>query len=403
MNTSPLLKALRDLRTSPLVGGDVSRVFLEKNWDELSTRLHLSQPPTSAQMVHRVDYLWHVVRHSIGLSLRPIVFGVSAMVLLLGGWSATVNASVGTLPGDTFYSLKLVSERVQVRLARAEVRPKLHAEFASRRLQEISELSVSGRVDTKDQLRAAIASFKEEMNLAQASLKEVQSTEPEEVAAIALVLDQKNQEFTSFIERSSETITGEVGAEAIQDVKDVVATNTQEVHETLVETHEQHASTSTTQTLEQTFQNSYRETQARSARIVQRIDVLVALDPTRLSNGSVSLSPQVGEWRQVLLLVRSQQDEAAKLFGIGGFRRAFELIHEAETTLGELEQSIAAIEILLTAPTESVKDVTEETPETSSSTGETAIQSILSTEVESSVILEPLSVPEIVPVESLNE
>lgn len=71
----------------------------------------------------------------------PIVIGAIIVALLAGG--GTAYASQGSLPGDTLYPVKLMTEDVQTTVAfDPEKKAGLETRFANRRLEEIKKLQV---------------------------------------------------------------------------------------------------------------------------------------------------------------------------------------------------------------------------------------------------------------------
>jgi hypothetical protein len=69
----------------------------------------------------------------------PIIAGIIIVALLAGG--GTTLASQSSLPGDTLYPVKLVTENVQTAMAfNPEKKVELEAKFANRRLEEIQKL-----------------------------------------------------------------------------------------------------------------------------------------------------------------------------------------------------------------------------------------------------------------------
>lgn len=76
-----------------------------------------------------------------GLFLKPVtaIAGILIVVLLAGG--GTAYAAQGSLPGDTLYPVKLLTENAQTTLAlRPEKKVELEVNFANRRLEELQKL-----------------------------------------------------------------------------------------------------------------------------------------------------------------------------------------------------------------------------------------------------------------------
>ncbi|MBI4219630.1 MAG: DUF4382 domain-containing protein [Chloroflexi bacterium] len=78
---------------------------------------------------------------------RWTVAAAAVLLLILGG-TGTVAASRGTIPGDTFYPVKIVTERARLAFVIAEQdKASLHVSFAERRAREISALLERGEND----------------------------------------------------------------------------------------------------------------------------------------------------------------------------------------------------------------------------------------------------------------
>lgn len=71
---------------------------------------------------------------------RWATMAAAVLILIIGG-TGTVAASRGSLPGDTFYPVKLASERMQLALEFSESdQAELHVAFAEKRARELSTL-----------------------------------------------------------------------------------------------------------------------------------------------------------------------------------------------------------------------------------------------------------------------
>lgn len=96
---------------------------------------------------------------SVWSSMRLRAFGALAMVLVVAVTGAQVTAAAeGALPGDLLYPVKVsVAEPVSLAFASSPAkRATLAAEFAGRRIDEASKLSVAGKLDEQAATELAI-------------------------------------------------------------------------------------------------------------------------------------------------------------------------------------------------------------------------------------------------------
>jgi hypothetical protein len=104
------------------------------------------------------------VMHAVGATASPMFiqktpyFGwfvgprafVPALALLLVVGVSTASAAQGSLPGDLLYPVKIsITEQVETALAVGlEAKAQIHADLATRRLEEAQSLAVAGKLDT---------------------------------------------------------------------------------------------------------------------------------------------------------------------------------------------------------------------------------------------------------------
>ncbi len=100
--------------------------------------------------------------------LSPAKAVVSAVIMVGMAAGTFLSISQNALPGSTFYSLKLTSEEMALRVALGEEKKfSLHTKFAERRVQEISALSHNAEINAEEfipvlnEYRNQLASVKE--------------------------------------------------------------------------------------------------------------------------------------------------------------------------------------------------------------------------------------------------
>ena len=148
MKTNEIENLLRQMKDDPDFGAldsDSSARLKDRVFSFVDTSI-AEQPMAPSGVFDFVTSLPGVFTDMVA---RPMALTSLMIVMVLGGWITSVNASLDTLPGDAFYGVKLVSEKAQLVLASSNTKSKLHAEFASRRLDEIVTL-VQGEGDSDE-------------------------------------------------------------------------------------------------------------------------------------------------------------------------------------------------------------------------------------------------------------
>ena len=91
----------------------------------------------------------------LALARRPIVAVI--IVALLAGGGTTAYAAQGSLPDDTLYPVKMVTEKARLVLAPSDVgKAGLHIAFAERRVWEMAEMGRRGRAEEVTRLVTAL-------------------------------------------------------------------------------------------------------------------------------------------------------------------------------------------------------------------------------------------------------
>lgn len=174
--------------------------------------------------------VWHY-------ALQPVMVVVLAFTLVTGGWVTSVSAASNSLPGDALYTVKLVSEKTQLRLAYWSDDPLvvtgLQVSFAKRRINEIQAVSELTDEDKQERIGKAVAGFKKGIAAVRASLVQTVEEQPEQVAAIAKEIKEQGTDLVEAIERAEGTVSQEVALE-LADAKNVVEDATDEAVQAIV-------------------------------------------------------------------------------------------------------------------------------------------------------------------------
>lgn len=344
MTEKEIVNLFHRVKDAPELGGGFDDQRTDRCMKRMWSELGMEAPaPAAYGWREYADYAWFLMGSAVA---RPMAVGASVFALIFGGWVTTVNASFDSLPGDVLYPVKLATERMQLTIATSSSRrARLHAEFASRRLQEVGELSVSSRPNREAQLKAAVEGFTLEMVSAKEQLDAVGVESPSEAVDLAVVLDQKADEYQALLTQApagEPSVTQEVA-----DARSAVNQVNSSAVETLVNAHEQGGGDP--RIIERNFQSQL--TSVRS---------LIALSTARLTaiKDAISKAGELDEPRsssiaQARQTVTSQEkpvSDAANVFAVGGYRRAFEALDAVEQAVSGVQPTILELELSLTAP-----------------------------------------------------
>lgn len=280
---------------------------------------------------------------------KPLLAGSLVFVLLLGGWMTTVSAASSSLPGDTLYNVKLVTERAKLKLASNEERAILHTEFAQLRLNELSLV--------KDDAGAAVAlsAFKKEIELAGNELRILKDSGSTETLAIATVLDQKIDELSSVLEVS-------VSVEDLAGAQSATAAVAEEVVDVMVESHEESATSNSEENLGSVFRSDLAKINSRQTFDLGRVAVIrSAINNQELLEKAGVFAPQVTAMEFAVTRSTDRMAEAMNLVAAGGFRAAFKILRDVTEVLDHVENQIAEAEIKISTAVAYLDETAEET------------------------------------------
>ncbi len=340
---SQIIKQLKSLKHHPKFGG-VTQAETEAAWEKISKAISAHANQETELVVAGGSYVGWVLSQYIS---KPVMAGAFSLVLVAGGWLTTVRAA-DSLPGQTLYSIKKITEQAQLKLASLDRKAVLHTEFAGRRLQEISDLQ-EGSTDqtvTDPLVKETIEAYKQEVNSAADSLHQLQ----DEGGVGTLATATSVQANLQAINTSFDAVVG-VTTPATQDVIDAKAV-TKEVEdaatEVLVEVHEQDQSDLSANELKQIFKTDLGEIEARKRFDLERIGTIrLALEDEGVDYTTFDL-PTADELLSYEFTITSSDDdlsEAMTFFAIGGYRTAFEMMQEIDQSLLDLEATLASVEI----------------------------------------------------------
>lgn len=331
-----IISKLKTLKTDPRAGwvGDDVRA---RRRAQLMEAIGGDQAEVVANQGALAYYRWS----AFNFVSKPIAVGTMMMVLVLGGIT-TVNAASSSLPGDTLYNVKLVSERAQLKIASLENKAVLHSEFAQRRLDEAMAL---GSDPSKSELVGpTLEAFRKEMELAQNELRRLQEASPVATVAAANQINKNLNEVSDSIDQDNSSV------ETADQARDFTQAAADTVVDIVVETHENTADQTSAKELENLFQEEVNELRARQTFDLGR---LVVIQNVFESNEAVAAQVEVVTGLNVMEhdINQSSQDiyKAMDIMAAGGYRTAFEMLRSVREDLLEIESQLANIEIGITA------------------------------------------------------
>lgn len=280
----------------------------------------------------------------IDLVSTRIAAGAAVFVLILGGWT-TVNAASTSLPGDTLYNVKRVTEVAQLKFASTESKALLHSEFAQRRMEEVVALKQSEDPVKVDRVGATIQAFNKEIEAAQTELRKLKDQGRSETVAVASQLDKSIDELENVIDKGDTQVSPD--AETL-DVRDTAQEASDTVVDVVVETHEADATELSARELEEMFQGEMRGITDRQAFDLGRLFVIqaaVAADPELLEVVHLPTGLDVMEFS--LTNATDRLSEARSFIAAGGYRAAFDILREIRAELLSLETQLADAEIAI--------------------------------------------------------
>lgn len=105
---------------------------------------------------------------------RLAYVSVFVVFILFGMFGFTQNS----LPGDLFYPIKKITEKVQVVFVSEEEKPKVSLELTNKRLEELEKIAQTNQVEN---LAPAVNEFQKNISEAAKNLARIESSDPKEV------------------------------------------------------------------------------------------------------------------------------------------------------------------------------------------------------------------------------
>jgi hypothetical protein len=361
------LKALKD---DPRLGG-VTPESMARFRAQIQEAIGEPEVPTPSLSV----MYWEFFKSNTFQYLsKPVIAGAFSVVVIASGWLTTVRAS-DSLPGETLYSVKMITERAQLRLASLDRKAVLHTEFAGRRLQEASELRADQDTSNDDLVHGALEAYKQEVASAATNLRQLKDEGDEAVLATATSVQQNLQAIDTTIDQAAaDSSTAQASQDAIE-AKEAANVVSNVATDVVVEVHEEQPDDASAQEVKQMFKDKLGKIEARQRFDVARIQVIrQALVDKSLDFGDFTLptSNQLSAYEYTITSADLELSRIMNMFAAGGYRNAFQGLQAIDTTLLEVEAELAQLEMVIMTAKAQVPapqpDTTESNLETQTTT-----------------------------------
>lgn len=292
---------------------------------------------------------------------KPVAASAAALVFLAGGWMTT-SAAQTSLPGDTLYNVKLITERAQLRVASLDRRAVLHTEFAGNRLEEVAELQ---RVSQEEPKRAqyiaeTVTAYQQEIASATTDLQELQSQNQTQALTTATTVLDQVVVLTQSAGKLAIDPPKEINEETMQENTDTsigiaeqVAQTTEAIADAAtnvaIESHEVSPTDESQRQMSALFRTTLGDVEARRTMILHRIETIEKMSPDQKA-----ILAQVGVVLPKKLFFTGIEKELEAMeaniptimdnFAAGGFRSALDALHGMENELVDIEKRLTLVE-----------------------------------------------------------
>lgn len=236
MERNNLIKQLNNLKETK-AGGRVRQAWVRDNRSVLmeKARHDLQSMPVGREgnqlrLALDLGAGWHRM-------MRPAVALAAIVLIVFGGSVATVSASYNSLPGDTLYSVKILSEGAQLTLAAGrENKARMRMDFAGRRLDEVAKLVDSPDPDKDRKIGQAMGYFNKNIQTVNKEIDEIKQAQSKKMVEVAKDVDRRAEEYEEAIKDTISKVSVENQKEA-KKAKAAVEEVSVKAVEVLVEKH----------------------------------------------------------------------------------------------------------------------------------------------------------------------
>ncbi|OGL73879.1 hypothetical protein A3E39_01390 [Candidatus Uhrbacteria bacterium RIFCSPHIGHO2_12_FULL_60_25] len=237
-----IIRSLRDRER----GINPDPAWLRSTRETLLMQVKNTMPSAETEAIRRRLPIFAPLYARVMRTLRgPAVATLSISTVVLGGSIASVSAAENSIPGDTLYSVKLVTEQARLALASTKQdKVKLKAEFTIRRVAELKTI-VSTPVTKKEERASQAADIlKRDLDTLKQQLADVQEgSSGSDVADIAKTVDKNAVEVVKALNETKNELSQEV-KEKVVAAQVQAADNGIKALEALVDVHADAGNTS---------------------------------------------------------------------------------------------------------------------------------------------------------------
>ena len=193
-------------------------VNLDKQVQASQREQVLSSIPTSTSSQ---SYWKYFLSHP--MVLKPMAYVAALLLLVVGGSTYTMSATLRSLPGGTFYPVKLQMEKLQVTMTADQVaKTKKQIAYTDRRFSEFADLSEStdSAVDKQQQVAQVVKHFNDSLKDFKSSLDNVKQDNGQAVD-VAQLINDKTQEYKEQLAGHYEDLPSTVKSVLEQEVENV--------------------------------------------------------------------------------------------------------------------------------------------------------------------------------------
>lgn len=204
MNAKQIITTLSHLQRLR-IGGEPDASWVRSSRAQLLARV-AAQAPAHGTAHQTFGALRGVFTFdAASLMARPVLAGVLAVAAMMGSGVGVVSASLGSIPGDPLYQVKLASERARIAVApSATDKAALRIEYVGRRVTEVTRIAERPESDNGSRMNTAVQHIKQDLGSVQQSLSDLSKTaKPAAVAEIANLVDEKSGEYAAALESAN--------------------------------------------------------------------------------------------------------------------------------------------------------------------------------------------------------
>lgn len=289
--------------------------------------------------------------------LRPAgVFAVLSIFLLISS-IVTVSASQETIPGDTLYPVKIVSEKVQRVLTTDESeKAKLEISFAGKRIDELEKIISQPVSETikVEQVETVLDKFEENITSAQETLDvlSVDSDAPEEAVSLAEVIDEKVSEYKETLDKTAEAASPDV-KEAVEDAAEVAEDHSDAALSVIVEKHDAGEVVKSQEEISEKVDEKIASLSEEIDEVERQIDMLLSATTTEDMFSEDESEIDLTTTTEKLLVTKEQIGLANKILD-----EAKELVEEE--MLSEALAKVSESKVLIDAAKKRVENIANE-------------------------------------------